>query len=106
MEKKIEVCIGTDRHNCIQVRLSLMIVDGETVLSEHYHRVNIEPGQDVEEQRKRVEEHIAAPTGGVPGAPWPPIPDEEWQKVTGTITAIHTPERVEKFSKRKVKSHA
>lgn len=98
IEKKIEVCIGTDRGQNVRARLSLLVVDGDTVLSEQYHSINLTPGADPTQNRASVEAHLAIPQdqGGIPGGPWPAIPDAEWAKVTGTVAVFHTPEVVEK----------
>lgn len=100
MERKIVVCVGTDEGAGVRVRLSLLIVEGDSVLSRQYHSVAIGPGDDVAEIRARVEAHLAQPDGGVPGAPWPAIPDEEWAKVTGTVAVFHPPHVVERHRER------
>ena len=99
IQKAIEVCIGTDRAGWIRVRLSLMIVEEQTILAEYFHSAMIMPGQDAAAIRFDLESHLALPnvTNGVPGAPWPVIPDKEWAKVTGCVTVLHTPEVVEKY---------
>jgi hypothetical protein len=94
IEKKIEVCIGTDRQGGVRARLSLLLVDGGQVIHEHFHSVTLMPGDDCAVIRANVEAHIAAPNGGVPGAPWPAIPDAEWAKVEAVIPVFHTPDRV------------
>jgi hypothetical protein len=99
-EKKIEVCIGTDRTKAIRVRLSLMTVDSGAVMSEHFHSIDIQPGDDPTARRAAVEAHIANPKGEVPGAPWPAIPDAEWQMVEGCVTGIHTTEVVAAYRKQ------
>lgn len=94
MEKKIIVCIGTDSQDGLRARLSLLIVDGGAVLSERYHSVAIAPGDDIQRIRSHVEAHLADANGGIPGAPWPAIPDAEWAKVAGCVGVLHTPEVV------------
>lgn len=94
IEKKIVVCIGTDRIGNVRARLSLMVVDGASVLSEHYHSINIAPGEDMAALRAVNEANIADADGGVPGAPWGAIPDAEWEKVEQVVSAIQTPEVV------------
>lgn len=91
MEKKIAVCIGTDRDNGVRVRLSLMRVEGEEVVTEQYHSFMVLPGQDPEEIRAGVQQHLAAPKSGIPGGPWPAIPQGEWRKVLGCIAVLHAP---------------
>lgn len=92
MEKKIVVCIGTDESKHVRARLSLLLVEGTEVVSRQYHSINIEPGADLAALRAGNEAHIAKPGGGVVGAPWPSIPDEEWEKVEKCCVVIHTPE--------------
>lgn len=92
MEKRIVICIGTDESKHVRARLSLLLMEGEDVGFRHYHSISIEPGADLVEVRAANEAHIAKPGGGVPMAPWPAIPDEEWEKVEKCCTVIHTPE--------------
>jgi hypothetical protein len=99
IEKKIAVCIGTDRAKHVRARLSLMLVDGDTVLSEHYHSVGLVPGADLAALRELVEAHIARPDG-VPGAPWPKIPDAEWQEVVDCVAAVQKPAVVQAYRAR------
>ena len=90
MEKKIVVCIGTDRASNVRARLSLMLMSGDRVLVEHLHSVNIEDGDPLDEVRKRVEAHLAMEEkdSSIPLAPWPPIPDAEWAKVVRVCEVI------------------
>jgi hypothetical protein len=97
IEKKIAVCIGTDRTKHFIVRLSLMIVDNGTVLSESFHRIHINPGDDLSLIRARNEAHLANPDGGIPGAPWPKIPDSEWAEVEQLVGIVHTAEVVSAY---------
>jgi hypothetical protein len=97
IEKKIAVCIGTDRTKHFIVRLSLMIVDNGTVLSESFHRIHINPGDDLSLIRARNESHLANPDGGIPGAPWPQIPDSEWAEVEQLVGIVHTAELVSAY---------
>lgn len=83
MEKKIEICFGTARNFGMRARLSLMIVDGGVVMSEHFHSVAVLHSDDLDDLRGVLESHLGNPAGGIPGAPWPAIPDTEWAKVTG-----------------------
>jgi hypothetical protein len=96
MEKRIEICIGTDRSTNVRARLSLLIVSGGLVASEHYHSVLITPKCDLAEVRSRVEKHLAQgqEVNSVPFAPWPAIPDAEWAKVERVCEAFH-PQRLE-----------
>lgn len=98
MEKKIEVCIGTDRTGNVRARLSLLVVDDGNVISESYHAVNFAPTDDYAAVRAATEAHLgqAHEASGIPGAPWPAIPDEEWAKVTGVCHVIHTPDVIAK----------
>jgi len=98
IEKRIEICIGTDRSKHVRARLSLLLVDDGNVIHEHYHSISIEPGADLAALRAGNEAHIAKPGGGVPGAPWPPIPDDEWAKVEKCCTVVHTPDVLFKAS--------
>ena len=92
IEKKIEICIGTDRSKCLRARLSLLIMENGKVLSEFYHSINIEPGANLAYLRAANEAHLADPDGGIPGAPWPKIPDAEWAEVEQHIAIVHKPE--------------
>lgn len=97
IEKKIEICVGSDRAKCLRARLSLLIVENGRVLSEQYHSINIEPGADLAAIRAANEAHLANPDGGIPGAPWPAIPESEWADVERHIAIIHKPEVVSAF---------
>lgn len=96
--KKTDVCVGTDRDRNLAVRLSLMIVEDGAVMSEQYHRMNIPPGYSLLDARTLLEAHLAQPyeVSGIPGAPWPKIPDAEWAEVEQIAGILHTPERVAK----------
>lgn len=90
--KKIEICIGTDRAKNVRARLSLLVVDDSgAVLVENYHSVALMPGDDLEQVRAAVEAHLADPQGGIPGAPWPAIPDEEWADVQAHCAIVQKP---------------
>lgn len=89
MEKKIEVCIGTDRSKGLRIRLSLLFVENGETIHEQYHSAMLMPGDNFDEVRKNIESHIGMVGGGVPGAPWPKIPDSEWEKVTTIATIVH-----------------
>lgn len=95
MEKKIVVCIGTDRAGNVRARLSLMLVDDEgRAQFEHYHSVSLAPGDDLAETRAAVETHLAdsdSQRSGIPFAPWPAIPDAEWAKVEGMCQLLDAP---------------
>lgn len=90
MEQKIAICLGTDRRNNVRVRLSLMLINGEHVVVEHFHSASIEPNHDLDSVRANLESHIAMPQSatGIPLAPWPSIPDEEWEKVELVCAAV------------------
>jgi hypothetical protein len=95
MEKKIIVCIGTDRASNVRARLSLLVVEkGEQVIAEHFHSVNIADGDPLDAVRASVEAHLAMDESscGIPLAPWPAIPDEEWRKVE-QVCAVMQPSR-------------
>lgn len=94
IEKKIEICVGTDRMKCLRARLSLLVVENGRVLSEQYHSINIEPGADLAAIRAANEAHLASLRSGIPGAPWPKIPDAEWAEVEQHAAIIHKPEVV------------
>ena len=98
--KKIDICVGTDEGRNIRVRLSLLFVDDESgdVLSRQYHSGVLEPGDDPAVLRAAWDVHLANRNGGIPGAPWPPIPDAEWNEVLAVVAALHTPERIEKVA--------
>lgn len=101
--KKIDICVGTDRGRNIRVRLSLMYVDDDTqeIISEHYHSGVLQPGDDPQALRTAWEIHLATPGGGIPGAPWPAIPDEEWAEVLAMIPILHTPSRIAKVAQER-----
>ena len=102
--KKIDICVGTDRSRNIRVRLSLMYLDDDTqeVISEHYHSGVLQPGDDPAALRASWDGHISKPGGGVPGAPWPAIPDAEWNEVLAVVNALHTPERKAAWAAKKL----
>jgi hypothetical protein len=52
--------------------------------------------------------HLAMPfeRSGIPDAPWPAIPDEEWAKVTTVLAVFHTPEMVQKRLARMAETKA
>lgn len=106
--KKIDICVGTDRSRNLRVRLSLLYLDDATgeVISEHYHSGVLQPGDDPAKLRAAWEAHLAMPNGGIPGAPWPKIPDAEWNEVLAMIPILHTPERVAKFQQAKAEALA
>ena len=98
--KKIDICVGTDKERNIRVRLSLIVVDDESgdVLSEQYHSGVLHPGDNPQALRDAWDAHLSMPkaASGIPGAPWPAIPDAEWDEVLAIVKALHTPERCEK----------
>ena len=103
--KKIDICVGTDRERNLRVRLSLLYLDDETgdIITEHYHSGNLQPGDDPAKLRAHWEAHLARPDGGIPGAPWPTIPDAEWNEVLGIVQLLHTPTRIAKRQERDAK---
>lgn len=102
MQKKIEVCIGTDRAGFVRARLSLIVLDDNGAeMLERYHSVNLEPGSDLAATRAAVEAHLANPDGGIPGAPWPAIPDDVWDTVEKTCALIQTPAIIEAHQLRR-----
>lgn len=100
MEKKILVCIGTDEEKVMWARLSLLVVDGDEVITRQYHKIIIEPGADLASLRQANELHISRP-GSIPGAPWPAIPDSEWADVEAYCALYHTEERCAAFAAKK-----
>ena len=104
--KKIDICIGTDRSRNLRVRLSLLYLDDVTqeVISEHYHSGMLQPGDDPAALRAAWEAHLAQSGGGIPGAPWPKIPDPEWNEVLALLPILHTPERIVKFKAEQEKN--
>ena len=93
--KNIIVCVGTDDSKNIRVRLSLIADEGMPPL---YHSVSLVPGADPALVRIAIENDLARPysESGIPGAPWPKIPDEEWAEVEAIESVIHTPQRIQK----------
>lgn len=91
INKAIVICIGTDRANTVRARLSLMLMNGEDVAFEYYHSVSITPACDLDEVRARVEKHLALDqkANAVPFAPWPAIPEAEWEKVRRVCDVFH-----------------
>lgn len=92
IEKKVVICLSTDEAKHVRARLSLLLIDGDEVLSRQYHSISLEPGADLAAIRVGNEAHLAKPGGGVPGAPWPAIPDSEWEKVEKCCAVVHTPD--------------
>ena len=94
--KKIDICVGTDRERNIRVRLSLLFIDDAsgTVIAEKYHSGTLQPGDNPQSLRDAWDAHLSNPDGGIPGAPWPKIPDAEWNEVLAIVNTLHTPERI------------
>ena len=94
--KKIDICVGTDRQRNIRVRLSLLFIDDTngSVVAEKYHSGTLQPGDNPQALRDAWETHLSNPDGGIPGAPWPKIPDAEWAEVEAVVKTMHTPERI------------
>ena len=93
--KKIDICVGTDRDRNIRVRLSLLNIDDRgRIENERYHAGELHPGDNPQTLRDAWDAHLANPDGGIPGAPWPKIPDAEWNEVLAIVNALHTPERI------------
>jgi len=103
MEKQIVICIGTDRQGGVRARLSLLTMDGEDVIHEHFHSINLTPGDDPARARKEIEDHLAMPKqqSDIPGAPWGPIPDDEWAKVIGVLPFFHTEAAIKRVADKK-----
>jgi hypothetical protein len=99
IEKKIEVCIGTDRAKHVRARLSLLLVEDGRVISEQYHSMDIYPGADLSALRATNEAHLATPGGGIPGAPWPSIPDEQWAEIEQHCAIVHKPSVIAAYEK-------
>jgi hypothetical protein len=99
MEKKVGLQVELMRDKSVGIRLSLMLVEGDTVMHEHFHRFPpMTPGTDLSEWRAAIESHIAMSheVNNIPFAPWPAIPDEEWREVQAVARIAHTPARIEK----------
>lgn len=96
--KKIDLCVGTDRERNIRVRLSLLFIDDASgsVMSDTYHSGTLHPGDNPQSLRDVWDAHLTNPDGGIPGAPWPKIPDAEWAEVEAIVSTLHTPERIAK----------
>lgn len=94
--KKIDICVGTDRFRNIRVRLSLLFIDDDTgsVIAEHFHSGTLHPGDDPNALRDAWNAHLSNPNGGIPSAPWPAIPNEEWAEVEQIVAILHTPSRI------------
>ncbi len=103
IERKIQICIGTDISRHVRARLSLLIIDGETVISEQYHSISIEPGADLARIRAVNEASLES---GVPGGPWPKIPDEEWADLERHVAIVQKPEVVEAYIKAQAQARA
>lgn len=88
MDKAIEACIGSARDKSVRVRLSLLLLDNGKVVFEHFHSINLMPGDDYSAARAVVEQHLAAPDSGIPWAPWPAIPDSEWSKIEAVLSIL------------------
>lgn len=97
IEKQLKICIGTDRVGFLRARLSLMLVDTDsgTVLTEHFHSVNIAPGDDLSVVRALVERDLAA--GWIKKQVWPAITDLQWADVEAHAAIVHKPEVIEAF---------
>lgn len=100
IDKKIAVSIGTDRFKFLRVRLSLLLVDESgRVLNEHFHSVALAPGADLEAIRAAIEADLQT-SQSIPAAPWPRIPDDEWNDVVAHVSIIHKPAVVEAYRAR------
>jgi hypothetical protein len=91
MEKKIVVCIGTDRAGDVRVRLSLLLMVSGRVVSEKFHSAMITSKDSLDDVRARIEAHLAMPeeASGIEFAPWPTIPEAEWAKVQVVCDVFH-----------------
>lgn len=100
LEKKIDICIGTSRDKGFRARLSLMIVLDGIVINEHYHTISVNPGDDLIELKRVNDEALQNPSSGIPGAPWPKIPDDLWDEVRQHIGIIHKPAVIAAYRKK------
>lgn len=51
--------IEVQRDGTLHIRLACLIMDGEEVLSRHYHRTALAPGGNLKEQMAAVNAHLA-----------------------------------------------
>lgn len=96
MEKKIIMKIEILPDKIIQGVLILLLVNGSNIISQHLHRILLVPGGDADAIRTQNEMHLGMPQeeSGIPGAPWPKIPDSEWAELMKYVAIAHTPEVV------------
>ncbi len=95
MEKVIKLQTEVMPDKNIGVRLSLQILDGDKVGFQHYHCFPpMPPGENLDAWRAAIEANIGDVNSGIPFAPWPAIPDAEWNEVKAVAAMVWTPERV------------
>jgi hypothetical protein len=100
VEKRVEICVGTDRSKAFIARLSLLLIIDGQIANEYYHRIPIQPGDDLSVIRAANENNLLDPNSGIPFGPWPKIPDEEWQEVEQLVGIVHKPSVVAAYKER------
>ena len=95
MEKVIKLQTEVTPDKDIRARLSLQILDGDKMGFQHYHCFPpMPPGENLDSWRTAIEENIGDVNSGIPFAPWPAIPDAEWNEVKAVAAMVWTPDRV------------
>lgn len=85
--------IEVRRDGTIQVRLGLLVMDGEAEIHCQWHRTAIEPGGDVDEQIAAVNTHLES-MGHLP------VPDEDLKPLKDVKGVVHTPTVVKAYQDR------
>lgn len=89
-KKTIVDQIEITSHGVVQVRLALLVVEGENIIAKDYHRTVIEPGISPDDQFALVNQHLVSMNKE-------PVSDSEMIAVRAHAQVAHTPEVVEAF---------
>ena len=81
------------RDGTIQVRLGLLVMDGDAEIHCQWHRTAIEPGGDVDEQIAAVNAHLES-MGQLP------VPNDDLKPLKDVKQVIHTPGVVKAYQDR------
>lgn len=85
--------IEVRRDGTIQVKLGLLVMDGDSEISCQWHRTAIEPGGDVDEQIAAVNAHLESMGKA-------PVPTEELKPLKDVKGVVHTPAVVKAYQDR------
>jgi hypothetical protein len=85
-----QVEIGRD--GAVLVRLAKQIVDGDKLLASAWHRMSVNPGDDLDLQISYVCANLTHLGAGVPKT-------DEWARVRRVVATEHTPDVIAAFAK-------